>query len=176
MSVKVCSKCGLRVDGRSAFCPKCGSPLGTTGPIPPPVGAFAVADSSTGRRLPVWLIVVVVLVACGIVGQFLPSSPEDLSVDACLYSREFVKRSLKAPSTASFPGGCLDRPETSVVPMGDGVYVVHDEVDAENSFGAMLRSKTLAAIRRDGDGWVNLGVVVGDDDRARMALLEKVGS
>lgn len=53
---------------------------------------------------------------------------------AQIMARNFVKRDLKAPSTASFTGS---RVETGK----DCTFRVSGAVDAQNSFGAMLRTE-----------------------------------
>ena len=57
-------------------------------------------------------------------------------VDALLNSRTFVERSLKAPSTAEFASSG----ESTVVKINDSTFAVRSYVDAQNSFGGMMRS------------------------------------
>ncbi len=56
--------------------------------------------------------------------------------------QSFVKRTLKAPATASFPS--LD---FNAFKGKDDRYIVSSYVDAENSFGAKLRSKFVCTIK-----------------------------
>lgn len=58
-------------------------------------------------------------------------------VDALLNSRTFVERSLKAPSTAEFASSG----KSTVVKINDTTFTVVSYVDAQNSFGGMMRSK-----------------------------------
>lgn len=61
--------------------------------------------------------------------------------DACSISQTFVKRQLKAPSSAKFP---LWTEENCKVTQRERVWVVRSYVDAQNSFGAMLRNDYVA--------------------------------
>lgn len=72
------------------------------------------------------------------------------AASACWVAIEYVRRTLKAPSTASF-SDCSDSRETSVVRL-DGArprYRVDGYVDAENSFSAKLRSNYRAVVELD---------------------------
>jgi hypothetical protein len=64
---------------------------------------------------------------------------------AGIQCEEFVKNRLKAPSTADFP--FLDR---TVIPEGANTYIVRSYVDAQNGFGAMIRSDFRCEIRYNG--------------------------
>lgn len=57
-------------------------------------------------------------------------------VDARLMCREFVEERLKAPSTAKF-----DRRSETAMHHGGGRYAVTGTVDAQNAFGATIRSR-----------------------------------
>ncbi len=60
---------------------------------------------------------------------------------AYFYSEEFVKRGLKSPSTAKFPDYVMGVPDMSVIQVynhHDDTYTVIADVDAQNSFGAMI--------------------------------------
>lgn len=61
-------------------------------------------------------------------------------------AREAVLKSLKAPSTAKFPW--LSTQETH---LGNGVWIVKGEVDAENSFGAKLRHQWAVRLKWAGN-------------------------
>lgn len=64
-------------------------------------------------------------------------------------AQDAVKEELKAPSTAKFPWDY----ESYVTDNGDGTYTVTSYVDAENSFGAKIRSKFRCIVHNeDGSG------------------------
>lgn len=80
---------------------------------------------------------------------------EQLKSDAFYMSHVFVKRILKAPSTAEFPVPS----EASVTNVEDSVFVVKCYVDAQNSYSAMIRSYYYAKIKYLGDDqWMPLDV------------------
>lgn len=67
---------------------------------------------------------------------------QDEAKDNC---HDWVKESLKSPSSAKFSG--------DVVTGDRSGYTVVGDVDADNSFGASLRSGWMCSIRLDGDTW-----------------------
>lgn len=69
--------------------------------------------------------------------------------DAKWACRQFVERSLKAPSTADFPFVN----EFTAVGKERGPYIVRGYVDAQNSFGAMLRTNFACELHTDGKEW-----------------------
>jgi hypothetical protein len=80
---------------------------------------------------------------------------EDVLVMQLLdWSQDAVKKRLKSPSTAKFPGTILERSEYNVYQMPDGSYRVFSWVDSQNSFGAMLRSKWVVEFKKEkGEQW-----------------------
>jgi len=63
-------------------------------------------------------------------------------ITAYVMSQEFVKRQLRAPSTAEFPWAT----EISTRALGDCKYQIVAYVDAQNAFGAMLRTRYTATM------------------------------
>ncbi len=56
-------------------------------------------------------------------------------------AKELVRNSLKAPSTATFPGSFLEPfKDTYAAPGKDCSWTIESYVDAQNTFGAMIRS------------------------------------
>src|SRR4051812_45415971 len=97
----------------------------------------------------VWTTGITLLIALCCVGAYLgsrnTSTSEDLDHDAKRVCEDFVKKRLKAPSTADFSA-------EEVTSDGD-MYTVQGDVDAQNSFGAQLRSHFTCAVRSEGDQW-----------------------
>lgn len=84
-----------------------------------------------------------------------------LDVDAYVMSEEFIKKQLKAPATADFPTGSDGR----VKYLGDSVFYIDSYVDAQNSFGANLRSNYSGKIKYKGDdNWINIDLVLKEDN------------
>lgn len=76
-------------------------------------------------------------------------------ITLCLIGQKTVKASLKAPSTAKFPDGCLLTAESysmETSPEGHRVWTISGPVDAQNGFGAMLRSTYTVEVTDLGDG------------------------
>jgi hypothetical protein len=103
------------------------------------------------RKRPDWVPLVVItvigaaiiaVVAAGALGD---PDPEDAVKDACQSS---VESRLKAPSSADF-GGQIATDD------GGGSWTVEGSVDAQNSFGAMMRTDyTCTVDYNDGDVFV----------------------
>lgn len=81
--------------------------------------------------------------------------------DAFYISRKFVSRKLVAPSTAKFPDPW--DPEVSITPTGNkDEFKVIAYVDAQNTFGAMLRKKYMCFVKYVGEGKWECGSVLID--------------
>jgi ribosomal protein S27AE len=79
-----------------------------------------------------------------------PSPPPLPSkLDAWVSCQEFVEKRLKAPSSADFP--FFDK--NFVTDLGGGAFHVQAYVDAQNSFGAKLRSDFTCDVHDTGDTW-----------------------
>ena len=63
---------------------------------------------------------------------------EDNSTMAYIMMEDFVKGRLKSPSSAKFPG-VFDGRQNHVKYLGNQKYRIVSYVDAQNSFGAMIR-------------------------------------
>lgn len=105
------------------------------------------------------LVIVGAIILIGVIGAIVgavggskqkPYDP-NWSGEAIAQCEDLVKENLKAPSTAEF--------DTSAT--GDGTWTVTGTVDAENSFGAMLRSEFQCTV-----------VVSGDSIKRRLDYLE----
>lgn len=94
-----------------------------------------------GLALVAVLIVVSVAVG-GTSDRDRADDPQTQAMGAKLTCQDWVRDKLKAPSTAVFSG---------VSTTGSGPWTVTGNVDAENSFGATIRSAWSCDIRLDGD-------------------------
>lgn len=63
---------------------------------------------------------------------------------AAVVAERFVKQTLKAPATAKFPWGA-----GTALPLGDCKWQVTSYVDAQNSFGAQIRTHYRAKLQFD---------------------------
>ncbi len=73
---------------------------------------------------------------------------DELAIKAFLMSQRFVQQDLKAVSTAEFP-----EYNASDVQTIEGGYCVSSYVDAENSFGAKLRTNYVCKLRHSNGRW-----------------------
>jgi len=78
---------------------------------------------------------------------------------AYVMCQDRVKESLKAPSTAEFSGIT----ETQIAPQGNRKYAVIGWVDAQNSFGAKLRTKYICKATDEGNSQWNFEPLVTND-------------
>jgi hypothetical protein len=95
-------------------------------------------------------IVIAISIACSSTDSPRKTSTfdEPSEGDAAFMSQEFVKKNLKAPSTAKFPnpyGRDID-----CTKLGNNRFKVVSYVDAENSFGAMIRTNYVAVVKYKG--------------------------
>lgn len=141
-----CSACGQTVSVNALACPYCGEPKAKE--APPPQPPQPGKKTNVGART-----IMAALVVCAII---LPAmfnatskapSERDMASLAGIHCQEFVKTQLKAPSTADFPslGGSTSKIDNST-------YLVRSYVDAQNSFGATIRSNWICKIQyKSGD-------------------------
>lgn len=64
---------------------------------------------------------------------------------------QFIPAQLKAPATAQFSGATITKVTPSAV--GD-VYTISGSVDAQNSFGALIRSRWTCVLHWSEDHWI----------------------
>lgn len=78
-----------------------------------------------------------------------PAAPDSraLAVAACDRAQEAVRAQLKAPSTAEFPS-CLWSDAYQLRSNDQVTYFVTGYVDAQNSFGAKLRSRFVVQLMK----------------------------
>lgn len=65
---------------------------------------------------------------------------------ALIISREFIKKQLKAPSSAKFNSDI-----ESVKQVDESTFIINGWVDSQNSFGAMLRNTYHCKLKYKGD-------------------------
>jgi hypothetical protein len=111
-----------------------------------------------GDTITAWVTIIVVvgiLYSCMAVSDepAAPPSPitgAELESYAAVYCKDLVKNSLKSPKSADFPWG--DRAIFS-----GGQYVMNSYVDAQNSFGAEIRTHFRCVLQHSGNdeysGW-----------------------
>lgn len=99
--------------------------------------------SSSGCLKPALILIVLAAIVFMAFASCKPSSrPVDNGRAAQSACEEWVKDQLKAPSTAVVGG---------VERSGSGPWTVIGWVDAQNSFGAMIRTRWTCSVRLEGD-------------------------
>ena len=91
-------------------------------------------------------VVVIMIVAYFI---FSPSKETEMAIDAYVTTQTHVKKYLKSPASAEFQPF---RKEI-VKKTGENSFEINSYVDSQNGFGAMLRSKYLIRMHKNGDDW-----------------------
>lgn len=81
-------------------------------------------------------------------GSMSSSDTLDLQIEVTMACENFVKERLKAPGSAKFAGLA----DQEVFRMPDGSYSVLSWVDAQNSYGALLRTKYGCSVRQSPNG------------------------
>lgn len=95
------------------------------------------------------LFLLVILCVLGAGSSDSGSSGPD-KIGAFVMSQSFVEKRLKAPSTADF----CSYSDATVTDLGDGRFRVSAYVDAQNSFGAKIRTNYTCVLKStDGDTW-----------------------
>lgn len=129
-------------------CPSCGKTMKDDGtPCPHCAGSGVVSGPSHRGKLLIGLSAL--LLAPLVIGAIFSGSGDDASRAAALtMCRQYVRERLKAPSTATFAG----IGESTVNEYSGQEWGVRSHVDAQNGFGAMLRSTFDCTVKFEGDG------------------------
>ncbi len=94
-----------------------------------------------------------ILIAALLVAGCSNTPPCESDTEAFAIAQEFVKRTLRSPSTASFPTMAADGVSVRRGTLEDGrcSFDVRLFVDAENAFGGTVRESFIVAVSPDGD-------------------------
>lgn len=163
MALFPCRECGKDVSTEAAACPHCGAPnlTGSSAaptPIPPPVEKVPLGQRNIGTAKGcaigcLGFILIVVLIGLCSGGGDTVSTPTASSGDpgSAAYSActRAVRERLRAPSTADFPWA-----DYRWAKREGGDYLITSHVDAQNAFGAQIRSNWMCIVRQSGNSWV----------------------
>lgn len=141
---KKCRHCAMYIPKAAKICPYCRKKIGLTLPAKVFLGLFAIGFLAA-------------MCGKGNTPSAPPPSPAEIAQrakeqerdDAKFMAKEFVEKSLKAPSTAKFQSTY----DFAASQEKNGNWKVYGYVDAQNSFGAMLRNKFLVTMKKKGDQW-----------------------
>ncbi len=152
VSLISCPECKKHVSDSAAQCPNCGLPL--TRQVLDGARQHAKLEQRNLGIGCLVLVLIAVILALGPCrgsddsGKRASTGPSKIS--AFVASQDFVEDQLKAPGTAKFPW----YDESFVVDLGGGRFRIKAYVDAENSFGAKLRTRYSCILRSTGgDTW-----------------------
>lgn len=105
-----------------------------------------------GSLVSIGIFVAVIAMAVGAAAGFQAWGGESRAKDAC---EESVANRLRAPSSAEFVRSIATEGE-------DGVWTVSGTVDAQNGFGAMIRSFYTCKVENEELGWYAYSVEIED--------------
>lgn len=152
MSLAHCRECDRRISTAASSCPHCGAPA----PITTESLDFERrADEGLQRikrdsKKALWVGGAVLFALFAWLSS-IESPPLGDPLSASVRCKGFVKERLKAPSTAEFADY---RPEMAT-DLGSGRYRIRSWVEAENSFGARLRTSYTCTVRyEDGTAYL----------------------
>lgn len=136
--------------------------MSTTEPTDP-TPTWQIGDVANGHRLhedgvwrplpkpkpshkAAWIVLVVLgsLVVLGVIGAAIGSSSTTDGFGARDACESWVKDQLKAPSTADFVDG-------GITSTGESAWTIAGQVDAENGFGAQVRTDWTCDVSLSGD-------------------------
>jgi hypothetical protein len=125
-----CSACGGAIAVDSPHCKHCKVVFGPAAAPKPPQRTAIILSLIVGA-----VVLAVFLYGGGGSNRRAPPVPDRTS--AWVDCRSFVEQNLKAPASAVFP--LSNAPGITIAHLSNGRWSVLGFVDAENSFGAMLR-------------------------------------
>lgn len=131
MALINCKECGNQVSKKADKCPHCGIKL-----------------KSKGNGCLLSFLIAAVLFTGFLI--FTPDSDSSTSIShpnnflAYKYAEDAVKKKLKSPSTAKFPG--TFEKDKHIRYLGNKEYQINSWVDSQNIFGAMIRTNFSVTI------------------------------
>lgn len=145
MTTKVCTYCAMSIPAAASVCPYCRKRLGLTlGKILMVVFVLGILmaiilPATSKREIP----------PVKTPEQIAKEIEENEQYEAKIYSKAVVESTLKAPSTAKWP-----REDKVIADKGIGnTWLVYGYVDAQNGFGAMLRTKYKLTVSKFKGEW-----------------------
>jgi hypothetical protein len=109
------------------------------------------------KNLLSFLPLLLFFVACS--GSSAPDS-DIQKLKAYQYAEEFVKKGLKSPASAKFPGA--NEKIEHIEYLGDSRYQVKSWVESQNSFGASLQTPFSCVIRFEGANVYSEALKIGN--------------
>lgn len=160
-----CKECGAEISSLAVECPKCGRKAGPN----KNVKTFSLGCGG----LLVVIVIVVIAVSSGGSKKSEPPAPAPVvekpdtaeNKDPAMVffaSRMFMEKRLKAPASAKWPE-YGDEGTAAGYSTKTGRWVVMGHVDAQNSFGALIRTLYVMELEYlPGEGWRVFDVSTGE--------------
>jgi hypothetical protein len=144
MALIECNECKKQISDQAEFCPHCGFVYKKN---EKPAEAQTIQDKAPDKSGNMGCLSIIgicagvifgLFILMAIIGSMLPESSSQTgdASTARMMCKEFIKKRLKAPSSADFSS----LSETNTETITQNRYRVKGHVDAENSFGAKLRN------------------------------------
>jgi hypothetical protein len=115
-------------------------------------------DFEEKRILFIILIITAILIIFPIFGNSNGDKVEDRTTDAKICARDIVENNLKSPSTAKHPNFS----EMTVRHIEGNNYKVYSYVEAQNGFGAMVKTNYVVTLELTESGYKNGSVTFSE--------------
>jgi hypothetical protein len=132
----------MQISRRALACPKCGRPT----PIESPP---SVPSTRRGSSFLFFSLVATFFVFCVLLIATIASDPKTGKVNAYIECKHAISSRLKAPNSAKWPSESADWVTED---LGGRKYRVRSYLDAQNTFGAMLRQTYSCTVEYDDQG------------------------
>ncbi|KFO66594.1 hypothetical protein ER57_16435 [Smithella sp. SCADC] len=161
MATRKCPFCKEKVKEDAMLCKHCKNEL-------PPLPPKKWYQTWWGLLLVLFGLMIIAN-AFGLKTNQKTETPEDIaakqtdidSIDARSWAKIYVEKSLKAPTTAKWPSGAdfgVGQYKDKKGKVVKDVWEVSGYVDAQNSFGAMIRTQWYVKLKKIGNSWILLEI------------------
>lgn len=165
MSIIKCRECKQSVSSKAESCPHCGNPIYKQRQRAKTVGPIVAGVVLSVAGFAVFMLAVAALLQIGQGQSVLGKDAEERRSTAYYTARDFVRKSLKSPASADFPTFRSRDAGAVRVKGSKNSYQAWGYVDAQNAFGAMLRSEWVAYLENvNGDRWRLQYLRLGDEE------------
>ncbi|MBC3621890.1 Uncharacterised protein [Vibrio metschnikovii] len=149
----ICSICKKETSEKVEACPNCGANIWEAGTIKTTFNNEKVKNRKGG-----WIIAIMIILCIIWLLPINDSSPDRIkntskdshsSVEAAHICQQFVRERLLSPRTANFPS--LVATSRHTTDLEGGRYRISSYVDAQNAFGAEVRTQFICTVKYEGE-------------------------